>query len=335
MIPAKRIAYDSSLTLSSDNSRVATWRSRLRQSLLLDSVLAPEQAQQLAWGIEVHHFGCLLGIWAQLSPQRFSRATDNLNRGHVDSLHVLLVLSGGLRGSTARGTFSASPGDLLLNDQLQAGEVCLDQPTTLIAGLLPRSAFPATQNPQHLHGLVLRGASPIGKLLGTHLQTLMACSHALSPGEALAFGEASRALLVHALSTCRGLSGADQGHSLLSQLCLYIEQHLAQSTLGQEQLCQHFALSRTGLYRLFEPLGGVAQFIRQRRLDRARRQLLDPRYKHLQIAQVARNHGLQPETFSRLFNQAFGLSPRVARQQHTRPEPTLHNAPHLAWLRAL
>lgn len=335
MIPAKRIAHDSSQGLPCGNSRVASWRSQLHQGWLLDCVLDPTQAQQLAWGIAVHHFGCLLGIKAQLSPQGFSRTVANLTQGHLDTLQVLLILSGGIRGSTLQGSFTAGSGDLLLCDQLQAVEMYLDQPATLIACLLPRSAFPLTQDPQHLHGVVLPANSPLGTLLSTHLKTLMACSDSLSSREALAFGEASQALLVHALSICRGQAGADHEHSLLSHVCRYIEQHLGQADLDQELLCRHFALSRTVLYRQFGPLGGVAQFIRQRRLERARRQLLDPRYKHLKIAQIARNHGLQAETFSRQFSQAFGISPRHARQQQVSPPPTPHDAPHLLWLRTL
>jgi len=63
-----------------------------------------------------------------------------------------------------------------------------------------------------------------------------------------------------------------------------------------------------------EPMGGVAAFIKQRRLKRIHAILADPRDRR-PIAEVAYQHGFTGGAhFSRAFRRAFGYSPSEARE---------------------
>ena len=85
---------------------------------------------------------------------------------------------------------------------------------------------------------------------------------------------------------------------------------LGSPELGPDSLCQAFRLSRTQLYRLFEPLGGVAAYIQARRLVRAHADLADPGKAPGKIYEIAYRWGLVSEAhFSRAFRRAFGLTP--------------------------
>ena len=63
-------------------------------------------------------------------------------------------------------------------------------------------------------------------------------------------------------------------HVMLEKALRFIDHHLASSDLSPALLEASLPLSRSSLYRLFEPLGGVGNAILQRRLDRSMKVLL-------------------------------------------------------------
>ena len=95
----------------------------------------------------------------------------------------------------------------------------------------------------------------------------------------------------------------------------FIEANLASRELGIEKITRTFALSRASLYRLFEPVGGVACYIRTRRLARARKELTAPGLQDHRIGPIAYRAGFQSiPAFNRAFRAAYGEPPRRARQ---------------------
>jgi transcriptional regulator GlxA family with amidase domain len=71
--------------------------------------------------------------------------------------------------------------------------------------------------------------------------------------------------------------------------------------------------SRRKLYHLFERYGGVAHYIRSRRLAACHAAIVDP-LETRQIYTIAYDHGFtDPAVFSRLFRAEFGYSPSEAR----------------------
>jgi AraC-like DNA-binding protein len=97
-----------------------------------------------------------------------------------------------------------------------------------------------------------------------------------------------------------------------------IRRHIAASLgspgLHPEALCGQFRISRSQLYRLFEPLGGVAAYIQEQRLGRAFAELSEATHGHRRIYDIAFDLGFSSEAhFSRIFRRAFGLSPSEVR----------------------
>ena len=95
--------------------------------------------------------------------------------------------------------------------------------------------------------------------------------------------------------------------------------------------------------RLFEPMGGVARYIRQRRLAGAALSLADPELRATRLGDVGFRWGFAtPSSFTRAFRQAFGVSPSVARERGVAParaideDAPLDGARRLArWMRTL
>jgi transcriptional regulator GlxA family with amidase domain len=67
------------------------------------------------------------------------------------------------------------------------------------------------------------------------------------------------------------------------------------------------------IYRAFEPLGGIAQHVRARRLEAAHVLLENPEV-HGPIADIAASFGFVSEAhFNRVFRHRYGYNPRRAR----------------------
>jgi AraC-like DNA-binding protein len=82
-----------------------------------------------------------------------------------------------------------------------------------------------------------------------------------------------------------------------------------------DKLARTFGLSRASLYRLFEPVGGVASYIRTRRLARARQELTTPGLEDRRIGPIAYRAGFQSiPAFNRAFRAAYGQTPRGTRK---------------------
>src|SRR5690606_19490731 len=71
----------------------------------------------------------------------------------------------------------------------------------------------------------------------------------------------------------------------------YIDSRLNDPFLGPEVIMRHFRVSRSHLYRAFEPDGGVAKIIREKRLDQAYQLLTNPTEKR-SVKDVARRCGI-------------------------------------------
>lgn len=93
----------------------------------------------------------------------------------------------------------------------------------------------------------------------------------------------------------------------LERIQRFIEQNLCSNELSPGMICRQIGVSRSQLYRLFSGSPGVAGYIRERRLLRARAVLLSST-EH--IGSVAHACGFSSHAhFSRVFKRHFGCTP--------------------------
>jgi transcriptional regulator GlxA family with amidase domain len=124
-------------------------------------------------------------------------------------------------------------------------------------------------------------------------------------------------------STGQALAPAPQAEgALLRQACRYIDAHLMDGALGTMSLCAALNVSRATLYRVFEPVGGVASHVREQRLLRIHDLLAAPTGR-LHLGRVAEDFGFKSQAhFSQLFRDRFGYPPSKVPADAPRPLPT-------------
>ena len=205
-------------------------------------------------------------------------------------------------------------GEFVITDMARPERVEVDAGATL-AVFVPRDALDALlPHPLDLHGVVPTGAC--AGMLVDHLVELARQMPHMRAQEVAGARLAALHLLAASLAPVAAMLAVARPaveDALRRQVCRYIESHLGEEALDPQALCGRFRVSRSMLYRLFEPLGGVANHIRERRLARVHTVLASaPRGQS--VARIAENHGFKSAThFSRAFREQFGYRPRDVR----------------------
>jgi AraC-like DNA-binding protein len=182
--------------------------------------------------------------------------------------------------------------------------------------MLPREAVDALVPGRVLapHGARLLGGA--AAVLATFMEALLRSLPSLAPEQAGAMERATVELAAACLAPSRermSIAAPAIDASLLLRARAFIEGRLTDVRLDPDAVARGLGLSRSVLYRLFAPLGGVAGHIRARRLARVKALLSDPRERR-RISELAFMHGFADEAqFSRAFRRAFGVSAREVR----------------------
>ena len=100
-----------------------------------------------------------------------------------------------------------------------------------------------------------------------------------------------------------------------ARIAQFIETHLAEPSLNPQQIAAAIGVSVRHLHRIFLAKGHtVAGWIRERRLERCRNELLNPGLSDKNITDIAFCWGFSDSAhFSKSFKKEFGLSPRAFR----------------------
>ncbi|WP_245581926.1 helix-turn-helix domain-containing protein [Phyllobacterium phragmitis] len=185
----------------------------------------------------------------------------------------------------------------------------------------------------------------LAKLLIEYVSGLEATLNSLVAEDLPRIVHTVRDMIINCLSSPAEHVTVEQqaGLGLMERARQHIHRNLHSPKLTPDDLCGVLGISRTRLYQLFEPSGGVLHYIRRRRLLAAHTALSDPA-NNQRILDIAEAVGFDSAAnFSRAFSQEFGYSPREARSAIA-PGPLAHAASHAepeesssfeAWLKLL
>jgi AraC-like DNA-binding protein len=160
---------------------------------------------------------------------------------------------------------------------------------------------------------VFRAGNPANLLIKTAVEVIYAQLPDTDASDALALMTGICGMLKGILSKERPPEGSQAAFEKLRAQSIqrYILENLMDPDLNTEALTGRFAASRATIYRAFEPFGGVARYISEHRLERAKWELMTGNGKRGVVRAIAEKYGCHDTgNFNRAFRRKFNASPR-------------------------
>ena len=243
--------------------------------------------------------------------QTLDRGPAEIARGGGDQFLIWLQVKGESDVVYAGREGKLRPGYVAILDY--AREIFVHAPDfASIYVMIERKMVPPAFFAPSAHGTIFAADSGPGRMLYRTVESLFQTVEALTVAEASAAMDALIMLVAGMLEGefVRQAAPNSSGDPLLDKATAFIDRNLARPDLAPALLEKSLPLSRSSLYRLFEPLGGVRNAILQRRLERAVRVLLTSTAVKPPLRAIARDHGFSSEEqYSRMFRTRFGTTP--------------------------
>lgn len=304
-------------------SDVDSWREILRDTIFqLDATpLRPADRHAYTGWVNIHDFGAVSISDVASDPVRVARTPRLIRRNPVD-FYLLLIAVRPSHAAIGTHHNRLRHGDAVLVDSTQPYSLTADAFAHYLSLHVPRAAVRRD----------LRAAPPLGHIIPAQDPTLRVLNAVVTelvrsplgrPAETLAdLGHTAYELLVSTLRTApeAGTWGSDAQLSRRTQLARmreFIRMHLADPDLSPRTLAAAFGVSTRYVDLVFrEGNSSPAGFIRDARLDEARRMLADPRQRHHSVTSVAWSVGFtDPSVLTRGFRRRYGTTPGEYRRE--------------------
>jgi AraC-like DNA-binding protein len=290
-------------------------------------------ASRVAWRLD-----SLLLVQDRLSSHLFERNPDLVKKEPIDHWYFFLQRSGTSEVTMGDRIAKSLPGRLAFRSLGRPVNGTKSDPDSL-ALFIPRDNMwelaPALDS---VNNTILE--TPLGLFLSDYLLVLERQLTVLTVEDVPRVVEMTRSMIAACMAPSRDRTHAAGGPiaaTLFERARRYINENLQSPQLAPEQLSRALGVSRRRLYQLFERYGGVAHYIRGRRLTSCHAAIVNP-LETRQIQAIAYDHGFpDPAMFSRLFRAEFGYSPSEAREAIANNQNSLPERPTYFrdWLRSL
>ena len=236
---------------------------------------------------------------------------------------ISLQINGSAVGLAGDGPMRTDPGDIMFIDLSQALTMRQSSPEGLVDGVTLWTArdriLPLVSDENALHGLVLKAELPAGAVVGATMRAFAGSAPKMRLADFDAVAEGLVALATKSIAPVVARAGDLAVTPPLASFVTirrYIDRKLATPELGADTIAAEFGLSRASLYRLFEPAGGIAKYIRKMRLSRAYQEITAAEFSNRRIGHIAYQLGFKNvSAFSRLFHEIYGVTPGEARER--------------------
>lgn len=249
------------------------------------------------------------------------RTPELIARGDNSYFKVSLMLAGtGLLIQDDREAVLEA-GDLAVYDTDRPYSLVFDADFRTMVVMFPKHliSLPSTMIGQ-LTAVRISGQEGLGGMVVPYLTQLAGNLDQLAGTTGARLAHSALDLVTTVFTRELGLDGvsADPHRALVQRIRGYIDRNLASTDLGPASIASAHYISTRHLHGLFQEQGvTVSTWIRTRRLEQCRRDLLDPMLADRPVAAVAARWGfVDAAHFSRAFKSAFGVSPSEYRAAH-------------------
>jgi acetamidase/formamidase/AraC-like DNA-binding protein len=212
-------------------------------------------------------------------------------------------------------------GDIVYGSADALGAILLESNFRQLLVNIPRQVF-RSRIAVPLSGRVgrLSGQSSIGHVFAGLLGSIAETIEHLTPDQIRPIEIALSEFLVTSLAndeSAQKMTGATSTQTAsLHRVSQMIESRLSDPDLSIAQIAQESGLSTRYLQKLFESASdSFSHYVRLRRLERCRSDLINPLYAHLSISDICFRWSFNDSAhFSRAFKEQYGVSPRKYRR---------------------
>lgn len=276
-----------------------------------DPTTAEFKGEQKLWDL-----GSLVLSEISTDTLAFTSLPGHVRRDPLDHWALTLLLSGSIQTNTPRKAYTAGAGEVQVHSLGRSftGNTAKGEMLMLF---VPRDFSAETAATLGAAEFSTLGTG-MGRLLSDYMVDVANRLPMLAPADLPGLVAATRAMILACVSPSADYIEAAEGPIatvLLERARQFVQCRLLDSKLDCEAIRRELGVSRTRLYNLFEPFGGVMHYVQHRRLVSAYAALGDPNDRRL-IFQIAEERGFcDGAEFSRAFKRAFGHSPSDIRKR--------------------
>jgi AraC-like DNA-binding protein len=292
------------------SERIDYWRHVIGETIVpLDPIGVPDRVVAGSVG------AIQVGEMTASRPGGAKRTAIHIRRSDPE-LYKIDVLARGRGVIEQRGRRVAlEPGDFTLVDLSRPARWLMDS-ARIVAVIFPATLLPLRRDESaRLTAVRIRGDRGPAALISSFAQRLVHHLDESNATEGARLGTAVLDLLgaglAGRLDRTDRLPPDAQRRALLVRIRAFIEARLSDPDLSPRSVAAAHYISVRYLHKLFEDeQATVADWIRRRRLERCRRDLLDPTLAREPVSAIGTRWGL-PDAghFSRLFRAAYGAPP--------------------------
>lgn len=260
--------------------------------------------------IETAQIGAMALRVMNASSQGPGRSLSQIRRDGMDGF-VLHLSQHSHTVETGRGALDVPAGTISLNDLSQTYRRSQVPETDSLIIALPRSSVASLLHDENsLHGLILHSGT--GRLFADHIRSLARNRHIIAAADAAHLAEAT--LNMFAACARPSLEGFARAIAPIDAARLriakqFLSLHIT-TPLRIDMMAKAVGMSRSQLYRLFEPEGGIVRYLTRQRLAAVQAALDDP-LERRSIGEIGEAYGFGSSAIlSRAFRHASGISPR-------------------------
>jgi acetamidase/formamidase/AraC-like DNA-binding protein len=238
-----------------------------------------------------------------------------------DGAWVTLLLAGKAHLETETAETDLAPGDMAYGRLRGFFRISFTQEFQQCFVVIPRAVLDARLVSGFEAGPgFMRGESGMGRVFADMLGSVAESIDRLTANQMrpleVALMEFLAASLAGEIPSGRLRSSTSVQSNILNRICQRIELRLGEHDLSRAAVAQDEGISARYVQKLFENAGETfGHYLRLRRLERCRSELLNPKYKDLSITEICYRAGFNDSAhFSRAFRQQYGQSPRTYRK---------------------
>jgi AraC-like DNA-binding protein len=191
-------------------------------------------------------------------------------------------------------------------------------PVGIISVMFPPAMLPLRRDDLgRLTGVRMRGDRGTGALVSSLARRLIGQVDNLTGADGARRARPARGWARDSPGPHRGHSPEGRRRALLLRIRASIEERLGDPELTPRSIAAAHYISIRYLHKLFEPeQTTVADWIRRRRLERCRRDLLDPAHRATAVSAIGMRWGFRDAAhFNHVFRAAYSLPPGEYRER--------------------